>query len=476
MNADAANTHATRMRQIADLPCPKGLPLLGNLHQLAPAKLHLILERWAEELGTPFRFQIAGMPVTVWTDTELCQNIMRERPHRYRRYATLESVLEEIGCNGLFSAEGAAWEPQRRLVMQALSIPHIKAFYPTLAAITERLRVRWARAAEQGSVVEMTEDLKRYTVDVTSALAFGEDPHTIEKNRGVIQEHLALIFPMLMTRINAPFPYWRYIRLPRDRRVDRALAEVHRYVRQMMERARAHMRDDPSETPRHLLEAMLMMRDQPDSGITDDQVAANVLTLLLAGEDTTANSIAWALLYLADDKPLQQRMANEARAALGASPICPDYGALKSLDLFEAVCTEASRLKPVAAINSFEPLEDVCLQGVSLPAGSKHFFLNRPAMLDAHNFAEPLKFDPDRWLRQRDAAHGAHEMRAYLQFGAGPRVCPGRHLAGVEMRLVLSMLMANFTVDLAVHPDTIEEISAFTMVPSSMPVRLAVRP
>jgi cytochrome P450 len=172
-------------------------------------------------------------------------------------------------------------------------------------------------------------------------------------------------------------------------------------------------------------------------------------------------------------------MANEARAVLGASSVCPDYGALKSLDLFEAVCTEASRLKPVAAINSFEPLEDVCLQDVSLPAGSKLFFLNRPAMLDARNFAEPQKFDPDRWLHQRDAAHGAqgaHEMRAYLQFGAGPRVCPGRHLAGVEMRLVLSMLMANFTVDLAVDPDTIEEISAFTMVPSSMPVKLAVRP
>src|SRR6266702_7700238 len=167
---DSAASSGVRYRQVADLPCPKGLPFFGNLHQLSPTRLHLVLEQWAQEFGTPFRFQICRMPVTVWTDAELCQTIMRERPHRYRRYASIESVLAEIGCNGLFSAEGAAWEPQRRLVMQALSIPHIKAFYPTLKAITERLHLRWQRAAAQGNIVEMTEDLKRYTVDVTSAL------------------------------------------------------------------------------------------------------------------------------------------------------------------------------------------------------------------------------------------------------------------------------------------------------------------
>jgi cytochrome P450 len=472
---DTATTSGTRLRHIADLPCPKGLPLLGNLHQLTPTRLHLILERWASELGAPYRFQICGKPVTVWTDAEIAQAISRERPHRYRRFSPVESVLEEIGCNGLFSAEGAAWAPQRKLVMQALSVPHIKAVYPTLSAITGRLFTRWQRAAAEGRTLEMTEELKRYTVDVTSALAFGEDPRTLEQERGVIQEHLALILPMLMTRINAPFPYWRYVKLPRDRKVDRALVEIHRYVRQMIERARAHRRDDPSDTPRHLLDAMLAMRDAPDSGITDDEVAANVLTLLLAGEDTTANSIAWALLYIAADPALQQRLAARARDALGAEPVCAEYGTLKELDLFEAVCTEAGRLRPVAAISSFEPLEDVSVGDVQLPKGTTMFFLNRPAMLDELNFANPQQFDPDRWLTPRDPARGAHEPRAYLQFGAGPRVCPGRHLAGVEMRLVLSMLMANFSIEMATDPGSIEEVTAFTMVPSSMPIRLSVR-
>jgi cytochrome P450 len=467
-------TATARTRRIADLPHPKGLPLIGNAHQLKPDRLHLILERWAEELGVPYRLQICGRPVVVTTDAELAQRMARERPHRYRRMRQLESVLEEIGCNGLFSAEGVAWEPNRRLVMQALSVPHIKAFFPTLNAITGRLRVRLARAASEGRTLDMTQELKRYTVDVTSALAFGEDPHTLEQERGVIQEHLALIMPMLMRRINAPFPYWRYVRLPQDRQVDRALVEIHRYVRRMMQRAREHMRDDPRETPRHLLEAMLTMCDAPGSSVTEDQIAANVLTLLLAGEDTTANALSWALFYVATDRALQQRLARHARRVLGESAVCPDFEWLKHFDLFEAVCTEAGRLRPVASISSFEPLEDVQLDNLFVPAGTTIFFVHRPAMLDPRHFANPERFDPDRWLHPRDAG-GPHEPRACMLFGAGPRVCPGRYLAGVEMRLVLSMLLAGFEVELTVDPASIEEVTAFAMVPNVMPLRLRPR-
>jgi len=470
-----ASTGTLKVREISDLPAPRGLPLIGNAHQLTPSRAHLILERWAQELGTPYRFQIGSRPVTVWDDTELCHSIMRERPSGYRRYSPIEENLDEMGSNGVFSVEGAAWEPQRKLVMQALSVAHIKAFYPTLAAITERLRVRWERAARGDRVVEMTEDLKRYTVDITSALAFGDDPGTLEQDGNVIQKHLALIFPMLMNRINAPFPYWRYIKLPRDHRLDHALAEVHRYVRLTMNRARERIRDRREEEPGNLLEAMLQFRDTPGSGVTDDEVAANVLTMLLAGEDTTANSIAWALLYLSSDDALQSRVSNRSRTVLGAAGVCPTYETLKTLDLCEAVCTEASRFRPVVPVHAFEPLQDVEHRGIHLPAGSRMFFLTRPSMLDASNFEHPDKFDPERWMHNRTPQRGAHETRAHLQFGGDPRVCPGRYVSTVEMRLVISMLSAGFISRLAVDASSIREVTAFTMVPSAMPMRLCLR-
>ena len=94
----------------------------------------------------------------------------------------------------------------------------------------------------------------------------------------------------------------------------------------------------------------------------------------------------------------------------------------------------------------------------------------RPSMLDGEHFGRPDEFLPERWSSGHPVQ--PHEAKAYAQFGAGPRVCPGRHLAAVEMRLVLSMLTRNFSMELAVGPDTIKEVAAFAMMPSSMPVRL----
>jgi cytochrome P450 len=91
-------------------------------------------------------------------------------------------------------------------------------------------------------------------------------------------------------------------------------------------------------------------------------------------------------------------------------------------------------------------------------------------MLDAEHFGRPDEFLPERWSNGHPVQ--PHEAKAYAQFGAGPRVCPGRYLATVEMRMVLSMLSRNFSMELAASPETIKEISAFAMVPSSMPVRL----
>ena len=84
----------------------------------------------------------------------------------------------------------------------------------------------------------MTDDLTRYTVDVTTALAFGEDPNTLESDGDVIQRHLAQVFPTIMRRVNAPFPWWRHVRLPADRRFDASMAAVHAHVRGLIERAR----------------------------------------------------------------------------------------------------------------------------------------------------------------------------------------------------------------------------------------------
>ncbi len=459
------------VRRLEDLPSPKGLPWLGNALQLEPSRLHLILEGWGAQLGEVYTFGLGPKRVFVSSDPQHLQTALRERPERYRRYAPIEKVIAEMGFNGVFSVEGDAWRPQRRLIMQALASTNFRAFFPTIQGITERLRCRWQRAADTGATVQMTEDLVRYTVDVTTALSFGEDPNTIDQAGDLIQDHLARIFPMINSRINAPLPWWRVMKLPKDRRFERSLLAVSRHIDGLIVRARQRMHDMPADTPRNLLEAMLKSAGEPGSGITDPMIAANVMTLLLAGEDTTAHTLAWTLSFLCSDPPMQARLQAAAADTLATARVCERFEDLSRLDLFEATAHEATRLKPIVPLFYLEPVVDVVLGNVAIPKGTPLFFMLRPAMRDERYFGRPDDFLPERWASGH-AAIQPHDTRAYAQFGAGPRVCPGRHLAGMELRMVLSMLARNFQVEATEDTASAKEVLNFAMMPSAMPVRL----
>jgi cytochrome P450 len=275
----------------------------------------------------------------------------------------------------------------------------------------------------------------------------------------------------MMRRINAPIPLWRYFKLPSDRRFDRALQAIHTHVGLLIERSRKRMLERPGVAPRNLLEAMLDAANQENSGITDEVIVANVITMLLAGEDTTAHSLAWAMYFISQDKALQSRLHLASKDAFGSSAVCPAFEDIRKLDAFESVTQEASRFKPVVPLIYLEPVVDVVLGNVSLPKGTPLFFVLRPSMLDSERFGRADEFLPERWSAGHQEVQ-PHDSKAYAQFGAGPRVCPGRYLAAVEMRLVLSMLSRNFSMELATSPEHIREIAAFTMMPNTMPVRL----
>lgn len=455
------------------LPHPAGWPILGQLPGFDAARTHLVLEAWARRFGTPYRFSMGpGFAALVIDDPETIQTISRQRPEQFTRGGRLRPVMAEMGFDGVFSAEGEAWAVQRRLVMGALNATHLPGWLPSIARITDRLARRWKMAATDHRPIEMQKDLKRYTVDVTSLLAFGRDPMTLSSHReDSIQSHLELIFPAIMRRVMTPFSYWHWVRLPQDRRLDRAVAAVQAHARACIQKARADLADANPAASRHALEAMLM--NQAELGLSEGDILANVVTLLLGGEDTTAHALCWAFFYLAQDRDLQEAMSLRAREVLGTADRPLDPTAYAALESFEHLALEAIRLRPVVPFNVFEPVTDTDVGGVATPARTKIFTLARPAMLDPARFADPLAFRPARWAA--DAPPGSIQHRAYLPFGAGARVCPGRALATAEMRLVLAMALARFRLELACAPDDITEVNALTMMPDRMPIRLIAR-
>ncbi len=465
---------AAPLRSVAALPGPRGWPLIGNLLQFDLPRLHRQFEDWADRHGPTYRLRLGRREVLVISDAETIAALLRDRPDTWRRMRPIEAVIREAGGHGVFSAEGDDWRRQRRLVMSAFDPGHLKRFYPSLQRVTERLMASWREAARRGEAIDLQASLMRYTVDVTTGLAFGVDLNTIDAPHP-LQEHLDKLFPMLFRRVNLPFPYWHYLRLPIDREYDRHLRRVHEAVRGFVQAARQRLQDEPArrERPTDLLEAMLAARDADGSALTEEEVAGNVLTVLLAGEDTTANTLGWAIWLLHEHPDDWRALVAEVDAALGEARLPPSFDAARGLASIEASVGEAMRLKPVAPLLFMEANRETSLAGFRLPPGAVVFCLMRRAALDARLAEDVADFRPGRWQDGADRA----VQKASMPFGAGPRLCPGRYLALLEMKMVLGMLARNFEL-LEVGPEgggAPGERMAFTMFPVGLKMRLAER-
>lgn len=474
MPATAPATHT-----LASLPGPRPVPLLGNLAGVSMDSLHLHLEGLVREYGPLYRFHLGPEPALVVARSDLNAEILRDRPDGWSRLLSMQRVINEIGGEGVFSAEGSDWRRQRKLVMSAFDPAHLKRYFPTLVRVTEQLRLCLDETACSGEPLDLQTLLTHYTVDVTAGLAFGIEMNTLREPDQALQGHLDKVFPMLMRRIFAPVPWWRYIRLPSDREFDRHLAKVHEAGHRFIAAARERMAQDPSlhEQPRNLLEALLAARDEAGGALAYRELLGNVLTVLLAGEDTTANTLGWTLHLLHSHRAEWDRLVAQVDATLA-----PDQDMPRSFDIargFEAIedcVNEAMRLKPVAPLALFEANRDVSVGSVALGKGAKLIMLTRPGAVSTELADDAAQFRPQRWRAPADAADHAL-TKASMPFGAGPRLCPGRYLAMLEMKMVLAMIARTYELLSVSTADGTppQERTAFTMFPVGLRIRVAMR-
>ena len=243
-----------------------------------------------------------------------------------------------------------------------------------------------------------------------------------------------------------------------------------------------------TDKPNNLLEALLAAADQPDSGIDNDMVAGNVTTMLLAGEDTTANTIAW-LLYLLHTHPAVLAKATEELQQVAPDDDPLSLGNIDELVYLGACIDEAMRLKPVAPFLALEALHDTHVEDVHVPAGTLVWCVMRRDSMDERYFANPNSFQPERWMGSTINALASDSLldqpadalqidkRISLPFGAGPRTCPGRYLALLEVKIAVAMVLRHFEIDSLCAPDgkAPQEMMAFVMSPGDLRMRLRLR-
>jgi cytochrome P450 len=274
----------------------------------------------------------------------------------------------------------------------------------------------------------------------------------------------------------AVFPYWRYFQLPSDRRLERSLNELDGWIVELIRETRDRMKAHPelAEDPENLLQAMLTGERSDGQPFSDADVAGNVMTMLLAGEDTTARTLSWTVHELLEHPDVLAAVKAEVDSALTGGSIPEEMSALDQLKLTSWSANEALRLRAVVPAMASTTLKETVVDGVRLTPGTHVTLMLRRLSTSPDFISHPKQFLPSRW-GEEGLAEELRGRGIYVPFGSGPRICPGRALALLEIRLVLGMLLRDFELERVGRSEDVKEHLSFTMAPRGLRVRLHPR-
>lgn len=403
-------------------PGPKGVPLIGvgPLFARAPLEFTREISRHYGDLAST-RF---GARTLVWLNhPRLIEEVFVGQHRACIKDPTTRELVPLLG-NGLLTSDGEAWRKQRRLAAPALQPKRISGYALTMTDCSER----FASALRDDELRDIHADVMRLTLEIVGRTLLGFDTR---RDADVVSEALEDVITFFDKALFSPLGFvLTKVRLPVRVRFERALAALDGVVGHIIERARR-------DTQADYLLAQLMAATDDETGerLSERQLRDEAMTMLLAGHETTALTITYALYSLARNPACEARVRAELDSLHGASPVPSD---LERMPFLDAVVRETLRLYPPAWVFGREIITGFSLGGYELQPGmelaASPFALHR----DARFFREPERFMPERWL---DDGRAAPPRYAYIPFGAGPRSCIGNHFAKMEAALVLASLL-----------------------------------
>jgi cytochrome P450 len=405
---------------------PRGLPLLGSLLAFRKDPLGFVA-RAAREHGDAMRFTMAGRTVVLIVDPELIKELLVTRQHDFVKGRGLEWAKRYLG-EGLLTSEGELHTRQRRLAQPAFHARRLAGYARVMTEHALQRRERW----RDGQTLDLHAELMALTLAIAGRTLFDAD---VRGEAGEIGASLATIIG-LFPRFSLPFgALLEKLPLRSNREFARARERLDATVYRIIAERRRDGRDHGD-----LLSMLMAARDEEDgSGMTDTQLRDEVITLFLAGHETTANMLAWTFHCLAHNQAAERRLHAELDAALGGR--APELEDVPSLGFVERVLAESMRLYPPAWILGRRALRETELGGYRIPKHAYVIASPYATQRDARFFPDPERFDADRFTPEAKAAR--HKF-AYFPFGGGARQCIGEGFAWMEGTLLLPVLAQRF--------------------------------
>jgi cytochrome P450 len=411
--------------------------VLGNLLDIGRNGVLRATTRLWREYGDIFRLKFGRQEAVVLIHPEQTRHVFLKNRANYRKGRGVEALTHFTG-NGLFTADGELWQVQRRMMQPHFTITAVRAYAPamqtSIAEATERLA---ARAG--GGPVDMQLELMRFTMDVICRTMFsmgaGEGAATLSAAIGEAMHWVGVRGTQLL-RLSPRVP------TPANLRFLRALVEIDRFLLGLIaERQRAQEVGARGD----LLDVLLQASDEETGrGMSTQQVRDEMVTTFLAGHETTAVSLGWALYLLTQHREAQEMVRAEVDAVLGGRT--PAIGDLAALPATRRVIEEALRLFPPVWINPRQAIADDEIDGKRIPAGAMVLMLAYVTHRHPEFWPEPERFDPGRFTPEQ--VQRRHPL-AFQPFGGGSRVCIGMNFALQEMVLFLAAVVQRFSVRLA---------------------------
>jgi len=339
-----------------------------------------------------------------------------------------ESLEGLLGKEGVATANGPTHRRQRRTIQPAFRLDAIPAYGSIMEEEARALADRW----EAGAVVDCTAESFRVAVRIAArCLLRGE---FMDERAERLCIALATVFRGMYRRMVVPAgPLYR-LPLPANRKFNRALADLHLLVDEIIAERRAS-----GQKPDDLLTALLEAKDGNGDPIGEQEIHDQVVAILTPGSETVASTIMWLLQVLAEHPEHAERVRVEVESVAGDRPVA--FGDVRQLSHTNNVVVEAMRLRPAVWILTRRAVTETELGGYRIPAGADIVYSPYAIQRDPRSYEEHLQFDPDRWLPER-----VKEVPKYAMspFSVGNRKCPSDHFSMAQLSLITATLASRW--------------------------------
>jgi cytochrome P450 len=405
-----------------------------------------LLERGHGAHGQAFTVRLPGKDLVVLTDLEAIREVLVERADAFEK-GVFGASLEPLVGRGLLTAQTKPHRRQRRLAAPAFHHQRIGAYLDVMADYALEAVCGW----RQNAVIDLSAEMMQLTLRIVGKTLFDADVSAEAQRVG---DALTYALSFITRRQQNPLSLPLEWPLPTHNRFRAAVAELDAVLLDVIARRRASPGDRGD-----LLSMLLASLDEDDgTGLTDAQVRDEAMTIFLAGHETTANALSWAIYLLATHPTAWHRLREEVVGVLGERK--PGLRDLPALPYTLRVFQETLRLYPPAYFFGREAAHDVVIAGMPIPTGTAIGICPYALHRDARFWDDPRAFDPDRFEPAREATQ--HRF-AYLPFGGGPRVCIGNQFALMEGQIILATIAQHVKPELVI--DVIEPHPEVTLRP-----------